>query len=151
MKRPSNKSRFWKLLEQLGYEVDDGERFLPVGPYRKPIKKDLHGIADLVCIPPSGIWQKGILYFQATYDNHDHDLHLEALMQEPKKLNSLLRFLYAGNHYLVGSYGRDKLELRRITSVVISQRQVKFCDIDNPLDRTNYANCYTLEREAVHG
>jgi hypothetical protein len=152
VKQKSNKSRFWALLQQYGYEVDDGERRIPVGPGRRPITKDLHGIADLVCIPPAGCGQRGILYFQVAYDRHDHDLHLEALASEPEKFRKLKRFLDAGNHYQVGSYNRDAMQTKRITVVQAAGAKLIFADVEDPRQNAFKAyDWYVLEREAVGG
>jgi hypothetical protein len=43
----TRKQRTLKALEEQGWNVDDCERRLPVGPGRRPRTKDLHGVADL--------------------------------------------------------------------------------------------------------
>jgi len=147
MKEQTNKARFWKLLEQFGYEVDDGERRIPVGPGRRPITKDMHGIADLVCIPPEGSSMAGILYFQVAYDDHDHNLHLEALVEESEKRRKLIRFLRAGNTYQVGSYNRNAMQTRRVTLVKLAGAKILFSDIEHPLGRAE--SWYQIGREVA--
>lgn len=147
MKGPSNKKRFQFLLEQVGFEVDDGERRIPVGPGRRPITKDMHGIADLVCIPPERSEMTGMLYFQVAYDDHDHNLHLEALVEEPEKRRKLIRFLRAGNTYQVGSYNRNAMRTRRVTIVKVFGEKILFSDVEHPLCRAE--SWYEIAREVA--